>query len=132
MTLSLSLPSGEKRKMKFYIRRTEYEAENIPPCPGAIKVKGLITHNGTAKSLAEAKSPSWGGYSWFWRDGMINQRKTTNGVACDSEKDLWQIEINSLDDLMSLIEQEGRLVIETSEDIYGKGPQIEIYDGYRE
>jgi hypothetical protein len=118
--------------VKFWISRTSYRSESLPPCEGSKKVRGLITHNGTAKSLDEAKDPKWGGHSWFWREGMINQRKTSSGVSCDSEEDLWQIEINSLEELMALIKEEGRIVVEDGEDIYGKGPQIEIYDGYRE
>lgn len=119
--------------MKFWVRRTSSSwSEKEKPCNGAIQERALITHHGSARSLEETKSDSWRGKAWFWDKDRINQRKTPGGVACDSWNDLWSIEIDSIDALMRFTQKEGRIIIEDTDDIYGKGPQIEIYDGYRE
>ena len=118
--------------MKFFVRRTSLWNDEESPCEGARRVKGLITHNGAPKTLEQTKDPKWSGNFWFWDKDKINHRKTSSGVACDSEALLWQIEIESLDQLMAFIEANGRVVLEFDDGIYGKGAHLEIYDNCRE
>lgn len=48
-----------------------------------------------------------------------------------SPTNIWEIEVDSLEDLMKLIEETGKGLIIFGADKHG-GPTIEIYDDYRE
>jgi hypothetical protein len=117
--------------MKFWVRRTSNRGENKrAPVKGAKRERAVCTSYGTWKTLDAARKDK--GKDWFFSDGTFNHRKVRGGVAHDYHQDLWAIEIDTLEALMKLVEREGDVIISVGEDMYGNGPQIEIYDGYRE
>lgn len=117
--------------MKFLIRRTSYHGDDKPPITGAEKVHVTATTLCTCKTLAETKTHMWA-KTWFWRSDKFNQREVPGGTACDYKVDSYAISVGSLEDLMELVEAEGRIVIEGGDSCYGNGPRIEIYGSYRE
>lgn len=118
--------------MIFVISRTSYWDKK--PCKEAIKIPVEHWHTRTCKSFKEFDE-RFGEQEGNWLSKGKNH-KIINGNIMRQEdyQDEWCIEINSLDELLSLHEKYGNLIISSS---YNSSPtgqplSIEIYDGYRE
>ena len=63
------------------------------------------------------------------RTSIWGDDKPCDSALRDETNDLWQIDINTIDELLEFAkEQGGNLII----NVKGKSPHIEIYDDYRE
>jgi hypothetical protein len=114
--------------VRFIISRTSaFSGDDNMPIPGCKKTEVIKTSTGTWKNLEAARKDS--GKGWFFRDGSFDHREENGTVSHDFRCQGWTYEVKNLGDLLTLINNEGTLVLSK------KGPdtyEIEIYDGYRE
>jgi len=125
--------------MKFIVDRTSLYGNEDKPCEGAFRGKVLFVDERTVDNTS--KIPTYRGESeWWYRKGM-NHRVENGCIKRDFEKEVWFIEIDSLEDLMRFVEKHGRIVIDYWTfyenffvDYKLKTPyfRIEIYDAWRE
>jgi hypothetical protein len=105
--------------MKFKITRTRDWNRN-KPCKKAIKVEDVQTH--TIKDVTSPYDLMMGIEKWY-ADG-VNHRVGDNCLQRDFISHHWEIEINTIEELLDLIKEEGEIVMGDD--------SIEIYDNYRE
>ncbi len=125
--------------MKFCIRRTSdgYEAGGRP-CEGAVKDRAPrydVRTCSEAEFNRRGLGDTWHGPHVDWRDRGTEHAKVRGGGIKRriEDQDAWSIEIATLDDLVTLAEREGELVVGRLENRLNEGPwAIEIYDAYRE
>lgn len=113
--------------MKFMISRTSVWEPTEPPVEGAVLEEVVKTQRGTWSSLEAARADN--GKGWFFRYGTFNHRQDGSGVAHDYRDHQYVLEVGSLEQLVALVEREGRIVIESGDHPM---PTIEVYDDYRE
>jgi len=116
--------------MKFTIRRTSLCGED-KPCKEATPYEVTRIETRTL-STPEEFDKKFGEREGKWLEYGTNHRKIGGCIARDNgTMECWAIEINSLEDLLSLYRKYGELVIQTN--MWDKQtPEIEIYDDYRE
>ena len=110
--------------MKYIISRASECNEEIKPCEGAV-LETLVATN----TYVSEEAPGY--YKAKLNPNNFNFREEDGKFKCDFYKNLWTIEINSLEDLMKLYDKYGDLIIQDSiwcENI----PEIKIYDDYIE
>ena len=114
--------------MKFRITRTSGNYfDEKKPCEKAVKGTYLYTHTRTCNE--EAYNQKYSHREGLWRSKGINHRVNDIGyIQREDEREGWLIEINTLEELIELVEKEGAIVV-SKED---PQPEIEIYDDYRE
>lgn len=82
---------------------------NIHPHPNAIKIK--IVNVDVRYTDAPEKVPYYEGASDWWYNEGTNHRLINGLIARDvGTVDRWAVRLNSLDELMSLVEYFGRLI----------------------
>ena len=120
--------------MKFILSRTSVWGDTSKPLSKLAKIETLnLTYmdSRNAKTLEEAKKKPW--YkSWF--EQGTNHREENGLVVCDrlhQETPCNTIEVNSLEDILGLVNEEGEIVV-TKTNYKEISYEIEIYDGYRE
>jgi len=114
--------------MKFVVSRTSYRTDKICPVLGAIKETSNIYKDIRMWSSLEEARKHPAGVRFLEDKSRRNFREEGGFVVADYDYVEWTIEINSLEELLSLSREEGELVISGT----GSYPSIEIYDDYRE
>ena len=116
--------------MKFAISRTSRMFdEKSPPTKGAFRDQYVAIDRRTTDD--PSKIPWAKGESAWWYAEGRNHRVVKKEICRDLDREGWFIEIDSLDELMALLDKEGQLVLRESwanDEIL----EIEIYDGWRE
>ena len=81
-------------------------------------------------TLKEAKTKFW---FQSWYDRGTNHREEKGMIVCDrkEKREIWVIDICSLEELMKFKNEFGEIIIMDSEYLEVSG-EIEIYDGHRE
>ena len=118
--------------MKVIVERTILFGGEEKPIDEAVLVKRTLHYQErrTVSSLKEAKTMRW--YK-EWISSGSNHREENGYVVrdCEVEASVWEVEIESLNDIISLFKKYGDIIIEES--IYSEYDfTIEIYDAYRE
>lgn len=127
--------------MKFIIRRTTHYEESAP-IKGAFKMMVPYWHTRTCTEEYFDKhfAPTEG----KWRSKGKNHKKIkanynhlSKGTWIsrqEEDREVWAIEINSLEELIAFEKKYGDIIISTYQDNEGDEDilVIEIYDGYRE
>lgn len=118
--------------MKVIIRRTSLCGDEEKPVDEAVLINRTLHYldKRTASSLEEAKATIW--YN-EWISSGSNHREGNGYIVRDVEvvKRVWEVEINSLIDIISLSKKYGDIIIEESYYLEYEF-EIEIYDTYRE
>jgi hypothetical protein len=112
--------------MKFIVKRTSVW-DNKQPCDEAIleKVPNYDQRNFKSPEEHDLCLKE----KWFSR-GTEHSINTRGIVRRLEDIDIWVININSLEELLSFYKKYGQLVISSS--YFNRQPEIEIYDDYRE
>lgn len=118
--------------MKAIVERTSLFVDQDKPIDEAVLVNRILHYHDkrTASSLKEAKTMRW--YK-EWISSGSNHREENGYVVRDVEivDSVWEVEIESLNDIISLFKKYGDIIIKES--IYHEYDfTIEIYDTYRE
>ena len=118
--------------MKVIVERTSNWGCEEKPIDEAVLVNRTLHYQDrrNASSMEEAKTELW--YNKFISSGT-NHREENGFVVrdCEREESVWEIEINSLNDITSLFKKYGEIIIRES--VYSEYDfEIEIYDTYRE
>lgn len=118
--------------MKVIVERTSNWGCEEKPIDEAVLVKRTLHYQDRrdVSSMEEAKTEFW--YNEFISSGT-NHREENGYVVKDVEivESVWEVEIESLNDILSLFKKYGDIIIEES--IYSEYDfEIEIYDAYRE
>ena len=118
--------------MKVIVERTSLWGNEEKPIDEAVLVNRILHYRDrrTASSLEEAKTMRW--YK-EWISSGSNHREENGYIVrdCEREESVWEVEIESLNDILSLFKKYGDIIIEES--IYSEYDfKIEIYDAYRE
>ena len=118
--------------MKVIIRRTSLWGDEEKPIDEAVLVNRTLHYldKRTVSSLEEAKATRW--YNEFISSGT-NHREENGYIVrdCEREESVWEVEIESLNDIISLFKKYGDIIIMGS--TYSEYDfKIEIYDTYRE
>lgn len=118
--------------MKVIVERTILFGGEEKPIDEAVLVKRTLHYQDrrNVSSMEEAKTKFW--YNEFISSGT-NHREENGYIVrdCEREESVWEVEINSLNDIISLFKKYGDIIIEES--IYSEYDfTIEIYDTYRE
>ena len=116
--------------MKYIVDRTS-ESNKNSPCKGA--KKELFPTWETRTCNEDYYNERYSKTEGLWRSKGKNHKVIKGGYISRQVEDvkLWCIELNTLEDLMTLIENEGRVIIEESYYTH-ESPKIEFYDDYRE
>lgn len=118
--------------MKYIVERTSDMNNKIPPCEGVYKGKAeyIQTRTCSENYFNEHHSEREG----LWRDHGFDHKETENGWITRrmEDVDVWFIDLNTMDDLMKFIENNGGSVVIEKYWQNEKDWCIEIYDGYRE
>ncbi|WP_092113471.1 hypothetical protein [Prevotella sp. KH2C16] len=118
--------------MKVTVERTSNWGCEEKPIDEAVLVNRTLHYQDriNVSSMEEAKTKFW--YDEFISSGT-NHREERGCIVrdCEREEDVWEIEIESLDDILRLFDKYGDIIIKSS--IYSEYDfSIEIYDTYRE
>lgn len=118
--------------MKVIVERTSLWGNEEKPIDEAVLVNRILHYQDrrTASSLEEAKTMRW--YK-EWISSGSNHREENGYIVrdCEREKSVWEVEIESLNDIISIFKKYGDIII--VESIYSEYDfKIEIYDTYRE
>lgn len=110
--------------MKYIISRTS--SYDKKPCKEAFKYPHEIWHTRTCTEVEF--NEKFADREGLWRSKGKNHKVTKEGYITRQEKDkeMWTIEINSLEELHNLSEKYGLLTYNSP------SSAIEIYDDYRE
>ena len=105
--------------MKFKITRVSDHSVNVnKPCPQAVEVSRAVESQAYAYGAVSHLSDDW------YTEGFNHRVETYHGYENTNVRDYyqveWEIEINTLDDLVALISTEGEIIINADE--------IRIYD----
>lgn len=121
--------------MKFVVTRTSEWNHDTAPCEEAYQETVIYTDvrtvNDPAKiPLSRNQSPNW------WYEAGTNHRRLGprggGNIARDFAREVWMVDIETMDDLMKFIEKYGNVVIEEEYYFGNEYPRLEIYDNYRE
>ena len=117
--------------MKFIIDRSSlgWWLAKKAPYDGAIMETCIRVDERTTD--APEKVPSHNGETEWWYEKGRNHRVEDGHIKRDFDAQAWFIEINSLEELLALIANEGDIVVGYS-NMNSDIPYIEIYDDYRE
>jgi hypothetical protein len=118
--------------MKFQITRTS-GGEGKPKVNGKFPlVHERYTRIDTRTVNDPAKIPAEHGSAWWYAEG-INHRVEGGRIKRDFPDDAegWFVEIETLDDLMRLVDRNGSIIVNRAWD-NDSVRTIEIYDDYRE
>ena len=118
--------------MKTIVERTSNWGCEEKPIDEAVLVNRTLHYQDrrNASSMEEAKTMLW--YK-EWISSGSNHREENGYIVrdCEREESVWEVEIESLNDIISLFKKYGDIIIEES--IYSEYDfTIEIYDAYRE
>ena len=118
--------------MKVIVERTSNWGSEEKPIDEAVLVNRTLHYQDrrNASSMEEAKREFW--YNKFISSGT-NHREENGYIVrdCKIVESVWEVEIESLNDIISLFKKYGDIIIEES--IYSEYDfTIEIYDAYRE
>lgn len=118
--------------MKVIVERTSLWGDEEKPIDEAVFVNRILHYQDwrTVSSLKEAKTMRW--YK-EWVSSGSNHREENGYIVrdCEREKSVWEVEIESLNDIISIFKKYGDIII--MESIYSEYDfKIEIYDTYRE
>lgn len=115
--------------MKFVVTRTSQHGTGKPMSDVKRETFTSVDRR-TVSTLEEVKSVWWG--MDFLSRGS-NHREENGFVVRDcGTVGQWVIEVSSLDELLSLVDREGSVVIRREMDLKEQPFEIEIYDTYRE
>lgn len=118
--------------MKGIIRRTSLWGDEEKPVDEAVLVNRTLHYldKRTASSLEEAKETRW--YN-EWISSGSNHREENGYIVREVEvvERVWEVEIDSLIDIISLFKKYGDIIIKESA-YFEYEFEIEIYDTYRE
>ncbi len=116
--------------MIYTIKRTSVW-DNECPCKEAKKRRFEYWHTRTCNE--DEFNKRFSDREGLWRSKGKNHSITKEGYITrqEDDKEVWSIEINTLDDLQKLIDKYGKLII-SNKDWKVKAPSIEIYDDYCE
>lgn len=117
--------------MKFRIERTSDMGGGKKPCKEAKSTEATSLDVRNVSTIEEAKKKSW---FQNWWDGGTNHREEIGDIVCESKTKhtVWYIEINSLEELLAIIQQFGNIIICCETNYKEFEYFIEIYDDYRE
>lgn len=118
--------------MKATVERTSNWGCEEKPIDEAVLANKTLHYQDrrNVSSMEEAKTKFW--YNEFMSSGT-NHREERGYIVrdCERKEDVWEIEIESLDDILCLFDKYGDIIIKSS--IYLEYDfSIEIYDTYRE
>ena len=118
--------------MIYIVSKTSQYGQDYPPFENSFKHKheNWQTRSCTEEYFDKNHSAREGS----WRSNGKNHKTCNEGkwiTRQHPDVDLWSIEINSLEELLRFIEDNGRIIIGQSND-NGGVMEIEIYDDYRE
>ncbi len=116
--------------MEYIITRTSVWDDNASPYGKATqKLKPVYQERTLSEEEFDRK---FSGHEGLWRSKGTEHSVTSEGYIRrrDTDKMMWVIEINTLEELNQLHEEVGDLVITSC--MWNGLPQIEIYDNYRE
>ncbi len=119
--------------MEFKISRTSMWGEN-KPCDNAYKKKIIKKDERGFQTFEEIKEKinvDWLSEGFNHKIIPANEYFKTQHIYREFNKEIWVIEINTLEDLLKLENNYGNLIIERAyenDEIY----EIEIYDDWRE
>ena len=119
--------------MKFIITRTS-EWGNSSPCAEAKKEQIVKIETRTLHSPEEFDK-RFADREGNWLSVGTNHRIGENGYICRDREgvNVWTIEINSIEELVTLSRKYGEIIIADHYlDINDGHPTLEIYDDYRE
>lgn len=115
--------------MKFIISKTSSWGDKpIENCS-----EELVTYidRRTVSTIEKARN-----YNWFnrWFEAGINHRVENGNIACDRIKKLsvFVVDFSDMDNLMSFIKENGKVIISQTDEYKEIEWKIEIYDDYRE
>jgi len=116
--------------MKFVIERASSGYyDETPPCKNSIKETLTAYDMYGFKSFEDYENHT--GYN-FLNEGF-DHKVSANGICRSIKKDYWTIELASLEDLLSLVNSEGRVVIASNSGYLPTDyPELLIYDDYIE
>lgn len=118
--------------MKVIVERTSLFVDQDKPIDEAVLVNRILHYQDrrNVSSMEEAKTKFW--YNEFISSGT-NHREENGYIVrdCEREESVWEVEIESLNDILSIFKRYGDIIIrESSYSEYDF--TIEIYDTYRE
>lgn len=115
--------------MKFIIKRSS--SYTSKPVPSAFKAMHVSYHVRTVTE--DEYNRKFSGREGLWRSKGVEHGITKEGHIVRREKDveLWTIDIHTLDDIMTLADENGAVIF-TPPRLNAESPEIEIYDDYRE
>ena len=119
--------------MKFIIERTSGRG-NSSPCVEAKEEQVVRTETRTLHSPEEFDK-RFADREGNWLSVGTNHRIGENGYICRDREvvNVWAIEINSIEELVTLSRKYGEIIISDHYlDINDGHPTLEIYDDYRE
>ena len=108
--------------MIFEIDRASFVDDTKQPCDGA-KLNTRIEKEQVGRHASVRK---------YWYKVGKNHRVEDGKLTRDLEHEVWEIEINSLEELMSLIDKEGRRIVLGRSYRFDNMGAITIYDDYLE
>lgn len=117
--------------MEFVVSRASGWPSEPQPNPRATQKDLTYIDYRTMPTIESAKEKHW---FKDWYDRGTNHREENGMIACD-RKELtteWVIEIADLNDLLSLIEDEGDIILGNNSGYKEVPLSLEIYDDYRE
>ena len=120
--------------MEFLVERTSVWAaiDFKKPCKEAIAKEFVYIDRRTAKTLIEAKLPKHKHWADEFFSRGTNHREERGMIARDLESQKkWVINIDTLEDLIKLVNKYGDIIVVQVDDYKGIELCIEIYDGYR-
>lgn len=118
--------------MKAIVERTSLWGDEEKPIDEAVLVNRTLHYQDrrNVTSLKEAKTRRW--YK-EWISSGSNHREENGYVVrdCEVEESVWEVEIESLNDIIGIFKKYGDIII--MESTYSEYDfKIEIYDTYRE
>ena len=117
--------------MKFFIKTTTWEEDNESPYPDAFKEQ-YIKVDCIRK---EYYDNAYKGDDSEWKERGKNHRTNGEWMERDFDSMGWFVEINSLEELMKIIQITGQNIIISPQRWEAKDktiPEIEIYNDFRE
>ncbi len=116
--------------MKYIVKRTS-EWDDKKPCEEAFLHPVAIFHERTCTE--EYFDSHFAAREGKWRSKGKNHSIPKKGhiLRQEDDKDMWVIEINTLEELNDFVRKYGECIIKDS-DYSTQIPEIEIYDDYRE
>ena len=118
--------------MKVIVERTSLWGDEEKSIDEAVLVNRTLHYQDrrNASSMEEAKTEFW--YK-EWISSGSNHREENGYIVrdCEREESVWEVEIESLNDILSIFKKYGEIIIK--ENPYSEYDfAIEIYDTYRE